>query len=53
MIKDTLNKYFATIGDKLASNIPEAQVSFSTATFHSNRIIPQEVKSNIITQPNN
>lgn len=59
-IGNTLNKYFATVGDKLASDIPEATGTFSnyldpplTNTFYFDPIIPQEVESEIITLSNN
>ena len=55
-IGNTLNEYFATVGDKLASAIPEASGTFSnyldpplSNTFYFDPIIPQEIESEIIT----
>ena len=55
-IGNTLNGYFATVGDKLASAIPEASGTFSnyldpplSNTFYFDPIIPQEIESEIIT----
>ena len=59
-IGNTLNEYFATVGDKLASAIPEVSGTFSnyldpplSNTFYFDPIIPQEVESEIITLPEN
>jgi len=58
IIGNTLNEYFATIGDKLASAIPEVSGTVSnyldprlSNTFYFDLIIPQEVDSEIITLP--
>ena len=55
-IGNTLNEYFATVGDKLASDIPEASGTFSNYldppllnTFYFDPIISQEIESEIIT----
>ena len=55
IIGNTLNEYFATVGDKLASAIPVSG-TFSnyldqplSNTFYFDPIIPQEVESEIIT----
>lgn len=55
-IGNTLNEYFATVGVKLASAIPEVSGTFSnyldpplSNTFYFDPIIPQEVESEIIT----
>ena len=59
-IGNTLNEYFATVGDKLASDIPEVSDTFSnyldpplSNTFYFDPIIPQEVESEITTLPEN
>ena len=59
-IGNTLNEYFATVGDKLASAIPAESVTFSnyldpplSNTFYFDPIIPQKVESEIITLPEN
>ena len=59
-IGNTLNEYFATVGDKLASAIPEVSDTFSnyldpplSNTFYFDPIIPQEVESEITTLPEN
>ena len=51
-IGNTLNEYFATVGDKLASAIPEVSGTFSnyldprlSNTFYFDPIIPQEVEN--------
>ena len=53
-----MNEYFATVGDKLASAIPEVSGTFSnyldpplSNTCYFDPIIPQEVESEIMTLP--
>ena len=60
MIGNTLNKYFSSIGDQLANDIPEVNTTFSDYldpplqnSFYFDAIIPQEIETEISSLPYN
>ena len=59
-IGNTLNKYFSSIGDQLATDIPEVNTTFSDYldpplqnSFYFDPIIPQEIETEISLLPYN